>query len=216
MALYEDQRRATYQQFDTLMDNMDVSILPQSFYHLPATFDPWILRFDFGLTGSTSEAMALDISPQQIFRPNLINVHEPVPHPHLMDIGASPPIKAEASISVSSTGKISHDRIRDWIGNDVDSLMKTIQTNINESSCLPRPSQAAPQYPDSSRSTNLEIAIGSLSSTPSSPKRYACKIPPCSKVFSQKTHLEIHIRAHTGYKPYVILSSPRTRHFNGG
>ncbi|KAK3944140.1 hypothetical protein QBC46DRAFT_404734 [Diplogelasinospora grovesii] len=34
-------------------------------------------------------------------------------------------------------------------------------------------------------------------------KRYTCDIPGCSKSFFQKTHLEIHRRAHTGDKPYT-------------
>lgn len=34
-------------------------------------------------------------------------------------------------------------------------------------------------------------------------KRYQCKIVGCSKSFYQKTHLDIHERAHTGDKPYV-------------
>ncbi|KAH7378497.1 zinc finger protein-like protein OZF [Phaeosphaeria sp. MPI-PUGE-AT-0046c] len=33
-------------------------------------------------------------------------------------------------------------------------------------------------------------------------KRYQCHMPDCHKSFYQKTHLEIHIRAHTGAKPF--------------
>ena len=36
-----------------------------------------------------------------------------------------------------------------------------------------------------------------------SKKRYQCKIQNCTKSFYQKTHLDIHERAHTGAKPYV-------------
>jgi len=32
-------------------------------------------------------------------------------------------------------------------------------------------------------------------------------MPDCNKSFFQKTHLEIHIRAHTGAKPFVSLSN---------
>ena len=38
---------------------------------------------------------------------------------------------------------------------------------------------------------------------PRSRKRYQCNLPSCGKVFYQKTHLEIHERAHTGSKPFV-------------
>ncbi|KAI9836691.1 MAG: hypothetical protein M1819_001327 [Sarea resinae] len=34
-------------------------------------------------------------------------------------------------------------------------------------------------------------------------KRYQCEVPGCYKSFYQKTHLEIHTRAHTGFKPFV-------------
>jgi len=36
-------------------------------------------------------------------------------------------------------------------------------------------------------------------------KRYSCEVSGCSKSFFQKTHLDIHRRAHTGDKPYVSL-----------
>jgi uncharacterized Zn-finger protein len=39
--------------------------------------------------------------------------------------------------------------------------------------------------------------------TPKPRKRYQCHMPDCNKSFYQKTHLEIHIRAHTGAKPFV-------------
>ncbi|KAH6622064.1 zinc finger protein-like protein OZF [Boeremia exigua] len=34
-------------------------------------------------------------------------------------------------------------------------------------------------------------------------KRYQCNMPGCNKSFYQKTHLEIHVRAHTGAKPFI-------------
>jgi len=34
-------------------------------------------------------------------------------------------------------------------------------------------------------------------------KRYLCTISGCGKAFYQKTHLEIHTRAHTGVKPFL-------------
>ena len=37
-------------------------------------------------------------------------------------------------------------------------------------------------------------------------KRYQCTVEHCSKSFYQKTHLDIHVRAHTGDKPYVGAS----------
>jgi hypothetical protein len=34
-------------------------------------------------------------------------------------------------------------------------------------------------------------------------RKYNCSLPGCGKSFAQKTHLDIHIRAHTGDKPFV-------------
>jgi hypothetical protein len=39
-------------------------------------------------------------------------------------------------------------------------------------------------------------------------KRYECLVPGCGKSFFQKTHLDIHSRAHTGDKPFVRLPWP--------
>ncbi|KAK4501299.1 hypothetical protein PRZ48_007106 [Zasmidium cellare] len=36
-------------------------------------------------------------------------------------------------------------------------------------------------------------------------KRYQCDVPDCGKAFYQKTHLEIHSRAHSGIKPFLCL-----------
>jgi hypothetical protein len=40
-------------------------------------------------------------------------------------------------------------------------------------------------------------------------RKYDCEIPGCRKSFFQKTHLEIHKRAHTGDKPFVRSFPPR-------
>ncbi|KAJ5173952.1 uncharacterized protein N7500_001883 [Penicillium coprophilum] len=34
-------------------------------------------------------------------------------------------------------------------------------------------------------------------------RKYNCTLPGCGKSFAQKTHLDIHIRAHTGDKPFI-------------
>ncbi|OBT49620.1 hypothetical protein VE04_09875, partial [Pseudogymnoascus sp. 24MN13] len=45
-------------------------------------------------------------------------------------------------------------------------------------------------------------------------KRYECHIGECRKAFFQKTHLEIHIRAHTGAKPYTCTYPTCTHAFS--
>jgi hypothetical protein len=44
--------------------------------------------------------------------------------------------------------------------------------------------------------------------SPKQKKRYECTVPGCNKSFFQRTHLDIHSRAHTGDKPFVRLSLP--------
>ncbi|KAF2151131.1 hypothetical protein K461DRAFT_228642 [Myriangium duriaei CBS 260.36] len=41
------------------------------------------------------------------------------------------------------------------------------------------------------------------STPPRSKKRYMCAVEGCHKIFYQKTHLDIHTRAHTGVKPFL-------------
>jgi hypothetical protein len=39
-------------------------------------------------------------------------------------------------------------------------------------------------------------------------RKHQCTLPNCGKFFTQKTHLDIHMRAHTGDKPFVSSISP--------
>ncbi|KAH5493108.1 hypothetical protein HBI42_070250 [Parastagonospora nodorum] len=69
---------------------------------------------------------------------------------------------------------------------DVDTLMKAIQAKQTTST----QQQEAPPKREEPK----------VSQKPR--KRYQCHMPDCNKSFFQKTHLEIHIRAHTGAKPF--------------
>jgi len=77
---------------------------------------------------------------------------------------------------------------------DIDCLMRTIQTKSKTASTPTQQEQAPAPIQQSSTSE---------SKTPKTRKRYQCSMPDCNKSFYQKTHLEIHTRAHTGVKPFV-------------
>lgn len=91
---------------------------------------------------------------------------------------------------------------------EVDNLMKAIQTKSKVRPHQPLPpidtSSGKRTSSDSSRSISSPEPPTSLGSRGG--KSYQCDLPSCSKAFTQKTHLEIHKRAHSGYKPYVRKS----------
>ncbi|KAJ8112170.1 hypothetical protein OPT61_g5408 [Boeremia exigua] len=69
---------------------------------------------------------------------------------------------------------------------DVDTLMKAIQSQQPDSQHTQQGSKSEDNKADQKPR-----------------KRYQCNMPGCNKSFYQKTHLEIHVRAHTGAKPFV-------------
>ncbi|KAE9978449.1 hypothetical protein EG328_001447 [Venturia inaequalis] len=79
---------------------------------------------------------------------------------------------------------------------DVDCLMKAIQ---QKSQTTPAPTGPAP----------APVVVAPAPPPPpeikvvKARKRYQCSMPNCNKSFYQKTHLEIHTRAHTGVKPFL-------------
>ncbi|GAB7362058.1 hypothetical protein MBLNU230_g2092t1 [Neophaeotheca triangularis] len=68
----------------------------------------------------------------------------------------------------------------------VDTLMKAIQVQSK---------------PAEVRQKSRQNAAPATTPTPAK-KRHVCRLPDCGKAFHQKTHLDIHTRAHTGVKPF--------------
>ncbi|GAB1197308.1 hypothetical protein APSETT444_006601 [Aspergillus pseudonomiae] len=98
---------------------------------------------------------------------------------------------------------------------EVDILMKAIQcrTSVqppNIQSLPPlqqlthRGGHGYPQTHSIHSSGNTRCTMMSDEAQPRSGKKrkYVCTLPHCGKSFAQKTHLDIHTRAHTGDKPF--------------
>jgi transposase-like protein len=89
--------------------------------------------------------------------------------------------------------------------------MKAIQAKSQQAKRHQQPSKVLPQKPLVAYTAPVAHAPAKVSSddaekTKSSQKtkkRYLCSMPDCHKSFYQKTHLDIHTRAHTGVKPFV-------------
>ncbi|SMY27003.1 unnamed protein product [Zymoseptoria tritici ST99CH_1A5] len=71
---------------------------------------------------------------------------------------------------------------------DIDTLMRAIQSKNGDS----QPEQQIRQKPRVVQPPANKHK-----------KRYQCDVADCGKAFYQKTHLEIHTRAHTGIKPFL-------------
>lgn len=97
---------------------------------------------------------------------------------------------------------------------DVDTLMKAIQA---KSKPTRSPEQVAKVLLSWARSldtrsltrTQPEAVMLEPPRSNKPRKRHQCGIPNCSKSFYQKTHLDIHTRAHTGVKPFVGSKNKR-------
>lgn len=93
-------------------------------------------------------------------------------------------------------------------GSNVDNLMWTIQLKSQRVPRYQASSSASSTSNPTSSAPEIRAAKSQQRDRPTHPcrksrKTYKCSIPSCAKTFYQKAHLEIHIRAHTGYKPFV-------------
>ena len=203
--------------------DLNLSLFSSASCHQPMLFDPINLSYGLGFntSGCSSEEYSTIASPQEIFgHQDLAYIEdrhhreETQPAPLCKDTPNSPPIKIEHASQMLHDDDVNHETVRGNhlpvspnkkdIGTDVDTLMRAIQTKAT----LPAQNIPPPRVQDNnirnvgggsaSSAMNCEIPIESRSK-----RRYPCRISSCAKIFTQKTHLEIHMRAHTGHKPYV-------------
>lgn len=144
----------------------------------------------------------------------------------IVEVNSSPLVKAESASPEDFGFLLCNDPLESLetlaqpqeanFGTDVDVLMRTIQTKTKS-----RPQQRLTPSSYGVRSSST-TSIGSGSDPDrgserhrgngkTTRKRYECDILSCTKSFFQKTHLEIHMRAHTGYKPFVSSTGHRKR-----
>ncbi|KAJ4354001.1 DNA-binding transcription factor [Didymosphaeria variabile] len=84
---------------------------------------------------------------------------------------------------------------------DVDTLMKAIQAKQSTASNRD-PAKVSDYAGIKSSASKEKWQEDEIKPARRAAKRYVCTIPECGKAFYQKTHLDIHRRAHTGDKPF--------------
>jgi len=110
---------------------------------------------------------------------------------------------------IAGSATIKKEGFNTEFSTEVDVLMKAIQAKPESSpspiqQSLPPLQHLAPGYSSYPMTPPrcLMTSEGQLSRSGKKLK-YTCNLPGCGKSFAQKTHLDIHMRAHTGDKPFV-------------
>lgn len=205
---------------------LNLPLLSNPTCHQPMFFDSMSLSYALGFdpSGCSSEGYGTIASPQEIFgQQDLAYIEDELHSEEAQPVSisrnnpSSPPIKIESVSQTLDVDDLHCGQVREGqlpvppsvrdIGTDVDTLMRAIQTKVTFPAHRIQPSRVHEHNVRKSSSDSVSSAIRCGIPIESKSKRmYPCKIPSCAKVFTQKTHLEIHMRAHTGHKPYVRIS----------
>ena len=203
--------------------DLNLSLFSSPTCHQSMLFDSINLNYGLGFdtSGCSSEEYGSIASPQEIFgHQDLAYIEdrshreEVQPVPLGRENPNSPLIKIESVSQILHEDDIHCEPVRGDqlpvppnkkdIGTDVDTLMRAIQTKATLPVQKTQPSRILDGNIRDCSSDTVPSAINcGVSIESKSKRRYPCRIPSCAKVFTQKTHLEIHMRAHTGHKPYV-------------
>ncbi|KAI5820001.1 hypothetical protein BZA77DRAFT_125356 [Pyronema omphalodes] len=136
------------------------------------------------------------------------------------------------TLATVGTSKVQSPNAEVDFKTDVDNLMKAIQAKVPRAPIIkgeksvspppytsPKPFQASPQVFARFQEVSPPLGLGEgermlatggppldtkepEKKAPKQRKRYECTVPGCAKAFFQRTHLDIHSRAHTGDKPF--------------
>ena len=201
--------------------------LSSSFYANPAfTYPQYNLidlgHYDLGLGYSGCNlGHGANASPQQIFGQHSASyseqgLHAPAAQQSVPGEPAqqSPAIKVESAPQDADnvvflpnsvpTSRLPTCTTNKDAGTDVDTLMRAIQTKAKDTlTQAPSLSTLGGSSESCSSDSNTSATKKTDQRRSKARRKYPCKVQSCAKVFTQKTHLEIHMRAHTGYKPYV-------------
>jgi hypothetical protein len=199
----------------------------------PATSAPSMVPFTAGAYGFDLTSMSQypvqqnysisytpAVQPQAAYSTAPTELPSAVPHIRearnsLPSLNRSPSVKTEAQSPIHSNqayAEPSSDELRTGqadgplggisFSTDVDCLMKAIQSKQKTS-----PPSSPKVVPATTGHIQHRVDPSQVQLTADgrnkARKRYHCSIPGCNKSFYQKTHLEIHTRAHTGVKPFV-------------